>query len=263
MSKIATKGCSVGNLLRLAYRLYAHNLERSLPKNNLPRHIGVILDGNRRWAKQMGAASAQGHKVGADKTLELLEWSREVGVEIVTLWMLSTDNLSRTEAELTPLFQIICHAVQQIADTKRWQLRLLGNLNLLPPWVKEKLEKAVASSASSKLSVNIAVGYGGREEITEAVRRLLVERSERGETIGQIINTLQVEDITAHMYTAGQPDPDLVIRTSGEQRLSGFLMWQSAHSEYYFCEAYWPDFRKIDFYRALRDYAQRERRLGR
>lgn len=251
------------NLLKIAYSLYARKLERTLPTDNLPRHIGVILDGNRRWAKQMGTPSAQGHKVGADKTLELLDWSAEVGIEIVTLWMLSTDNLRRSGEELDSLFEIICHAVQQIAATKRWHLRLLGDLDLLPANVKQRLEHAAANSAKTKLTVNIAVGYGGREEITEAVRRLLRKGEADGLTPSQISKNLSVQDIAQHMYTAGQPDPDLVIRTSGEQRLSGFLMWQSAHSEYYFCEAYWPDFRKIDFYRALRDYAQRERRLGR
>lgn len=177
--------------------------------------------------------------------------------------MLSTDNLRRSGEELDSLFEIICHAVQQIAATKRWHLRLLGDLDLLPANVKQRLEHAAANSAKTKLTVNIAVGYGGREEITEAVRRLLRKGEADGLTPSQISKNLSVQDIAQHMYTAGQPDPDLVIRTSGEQRLSGFLMWQSAHSEYYFCEAYWPDFRKIDFYRALRDYAQRERRLGR
>lgn len=253
----------VVQLKKLAYRLYEHSLERSLPLQNLPRHVGVILDGNRRWARQMGEASAKGHKVGADKTLDLLQWSQEVGIEVVTLWMLSTDNLKRSGQELDALFQIICNAVDQIAQTGHCQLRLLGDLSLLPESVRTQLEKSAAASAKSGIKVNIAVGYGGREEITEAVRRLLNEASQAGQTLESLAAKIQVQDITAHMYTAGLPDPDLVIRTSGEQRLSGFLMWQSAHTEFYFCEAYWPDFRKIDFYRALRNYAQRERRLGR
>ena len=135
--------------------------------------------------------------------------------------------------------------------------------SLLPDWVRDRLGAAEARTESiDGMDVNVAVGYGGREEIADAVRDLLRERAAQGHTLEEVANTLSVADITAHLYTAGQPDPDLVIRTSGEQRLSGFLLWQSAHSEYYFCEAYWPDFRRVDFLRALRDYSQRERRMG-
>lgn len=283
---------------RLLYRLYAHRLEKDLMRNRslLPRHIGVILDGNRRWAKQVGAQSSQGHQMGADKILEFLDWSTELGIEVVTLWVLSTDNLRRSPVELEKLLEIICQAVERIAAKERWQLRLLGDLALLPDLVRERLEQAVKRSNPTDsvdtetnqtstnsnhctanrltdtertpaqkikpLTVNIAVGYGGREEITAAVRSLLAQKAAEGYDLGQVAQTLEVSDITEHMYTRGQPDPDLVIRTSGEQRLSGFLLWQSAHSEFYFCEAYWPDFRKIDFFRALRDYRLRERRLG-
>lgn len=251
------------HLTDLVYRLYARNLEKALPTESLPRHVGVILDGNRRWAHQVGAESETGHKVGADKALEFLGWSEEVGIPVVTLWMLSTDNLRRSGEELTKLFDIICGVVEQIASLGRWHLRLLGNLSLLPDTVQTRLREAVADSCQdSPLTVNIAVGYGGREEITEAVRNLLLEKAQEGATLETVAQELSVDEITSHVYTAGQPDPDLVIRTSGEQRLSGFLMWQSTHSEYYFCEAFWPDFRKIDFYRALRDFALRERRMG-
>ena len=251
------------HLTDLVYRLYARNLEKALPTDSLPRHVGVILDGNRRWAHQVGAQSETGHRVGADKALEFLGWSEEVGSPVVTLWMLSTDNLRRSGDELTKLFDIICGVVEQIASLDRWHLRLLGNLSLLPDQVQQRLQRAVAQTRTgSPLTVNIAVGYGGREEITEAVRNLLLEKAQEGATLETVARELSVDEITSHVYTAGQPDPDLVIRTSGEQRLSGFLMWQSTHSEYYFCEAFWPDFRKIDFYRALRDFALRERRMG-
>lgn len=251
------------HLTDLVYRLYARNLEKALPTDSLPRHVGVILDGNRRWAHQVGAQSETGHRVGADKALEFLGWSEEVGIPVVTLWMLSTDNLRRSGEELSKLFDIICGVVEQIASLDRWHLRLLGNLSLLPDQVQQRLQRAVAQTRTgSPLTVNIAVGYGGREEITEAVRNLLLEKAQEGATLETVARELSVDEITSHVYTAGQPDPDLVIRTSGEQRLSGFLMWQSTHSEYYFCEAFWPDFRKIDFYRALRDFALRERRMG-
>lgn len=251
------------HLTDLVYRLYARNLEKALPTESLPRHVGVILDGNRRWAHQVGAQSETGHRVGADKALEFLAWSEEVGIPVVTLWMLSTDNLRRSGEELSKLFDIICTVVEQIASLDRWHLRLLGNLSLLPDQVQQRLQRAVdRTRIDSPLTVNIAVGYGGREEITEAVRNLLLEKAQEGATLETVARELSVDEITSHVYTAGQPDPDLVIRTSGEQRLSGFLMWQSTHSEYYFCEAFWPDFRKIDFYRALRDFALRERRMG-
>ena len=211
----------------------------------------------------MGAKSETGHKVGADKALEFLGWSEEVGIQLVTLWMPSTDNLRRSGEELDKLFDIICAVVEQISSQGHWHLRLLGNLSLLPKPVQQRLSQAVTNSCQdSPLTVNIAVGYGGREEITEAVRDLLLEKASSGTDLQSVAENLSVDEITSHLYTAGQPDPDLVIRTSGEQRLSGFLLWQSTHSEYYFCEAFWPDFRKIDFYRALRDFALRERRMG-
>lgn len=199
---------------------------------------------------------------------------------MVTLWLLSTDNLSRDPAELSPLLDIIAHAVDELASTGRWRLRLVGAVDLLPASVAGRLRSAVASTAAprsaddgaegtpgdradTRMHVNIAVGYGGRQEIADAVRDLLRERAATGDSLEDVAATLSEEDITDHLYTKGQPDPDLVIRTSGEQRLSGFLLWQSVHSEFYFCEVNWPAFRRIDFLRALRDYAGRERRMGR
>lgn len=248
---------------KLLYQLYARSLEKQLNHAVLPAHIGVILDGNRRWAKQMGEKSDTGHRKGADKITELLCWAEELDISVVTLWMLSTDNLSRSVEELEKLLEIICQAVEKLSSRKRWNMRLLGSMDLLPEQVRKRLQTAVENAPKDKpLTVNVAIGYGGREEITEAVQRLLKEKSTQGLNLEQVADSLTTRDIAEHMYTAGQPDPELVIRTSGEQRLSGFLLWQSAHSEFYFCEAYWPDFRKIDFLRALRDYSQRERRLG-
>lgn len=247
----------------LLYRLYTHSLEKQLKHEVLPAHIGVILDGNRRWAKQMGEKSDTGHRRGAGKITEILSWAEELEISVVTLWMLSTDNLSRSGEELDKLFEIICQAVENLSLRQRWNMRLLGSMDLLPDQVRKRLETAVEKAPQDKpLTVNVAIGYGGREEITEAVQRLLKEKATQGFSLEQVADSITTKDIAEHMYTAGQPDPELVIRTSGEQRLSGFLLWQSAHSEFYFCEAYWPDFRKIDFLRALRDYSQRERRLG-
>ncbi|WP_127129751.1 isoprenyl transferase [Georgenia sp. SYP-B2076] len=248
----------------LLYQLYERRLVRSLDRANVPRHVGVILDGNRRWARALGTPASHGHRRGADKITELLQWSEEAGVEVVTLWMLSTDNLQRDPVEVAELLEIIATAVDKLADTGRWRLRVVGAQELLPAGVAERLSRAgTRTDGVAGLQVNVAIGYGGRHEITDAVRSLLRERAEAGQSIEDVAAEIGVDDITAHLYTKGQPDPDLVIRTSGEQRLGGFLLWQSVHSEYYFCEVYWPDFRRVDFLRALRDYAQRERRLGR
>jgi short-chain Z-isoprenyl diphosphate synthase len=222
-----------------------------------------MLDGNRRWAKANGADTAQGHQAGADNISPLLGWCEEVGVEVVTLWLLSTDNLNRPAAELTPLLRIIETAVAGLAAAGRWRLNPVGALDLLPAETAHKLKEAAdATRDVDGLLVNVAVGYGGRREIADAVRSMLQEHAARGTSIEELAEVLDVEHIADHLYTKGQPDPDLVIRTSGEQRLGGFLLWQSAHSEFYFCEAYWPDFRHVDFLRALRAYAERERRFG-
>lgn len=246
------------------YGLYERQLARGLPADARPRHIGVILDGNRRWARTFGARAADGHRAGADKIAEVLGWCEEVGVERVTLWMLSTDNLSRGAEELDDLLGIIGDAVTELAAARRWHLQAMGALELLPARTAAVLREAEAATSDVVgLHVNVAVGYGGRREIADAVRSLLREHAANGTAIEELAESFDVEHIADHLYTKGQPDPDLVIRTSGEQRLSGFLMWQSVHSEFYFCEAYWPDFRRVDFLRALRSYAARERRLGR
>jgi short-chain Z-isoprenyl diphosphate synthase len=186
-----------------------------------------------------------------------------VGVEVVTLWLLSTDNLSRPSDELTALYGIIEDLVARIAGTGRHRVHPVGSLDLLPsPLASALKEDEAATRGVQGLHVNVAIGYGGRREIADAVRSLLQECAARGTSIEELAEILDVEHIAQHLYTRGQPDPDLVIRTSGEQRLSGFLLWQSAHSEFYFCEALWPDFRKVDFLRALRSYALRERRYG-
>ena len=245
------------------YAAYERRLTRQLGPESVPRHVGVMLDGNRRWARARGAGTSEGHQAGADNIANLLGWCEDVGVEVVTLWLLSTDNLGREESELEPLLAIIERAVDALADTGRWRLHPVGALSLLPEATRERLEAAAARTSSvDGMLVNIAVGDGGRREIADAVRSLLLEHADRGTTIEELAEFLDVEHIAEHLYTKGQPDPDLVIRTSGEQRLGGFLLWQSAHSEFYFCEAYWPDFRRVDFLRALRAYGERHRRFG-
>ena len=250
----------------LAYASYERRLARGLVRSAapVPRHVGVILDGNRRWARSVGADSAQGHQRGADKIVDLLAWCDDAGVEVVTLWLLSTDNLTRPEPELAPLLRIIEGVVVDLAaEGNRWTLNVVGALDLLPADTARLLkETATRTGDRPGVTVNVAVGYGGRREIADAVRSMLQAHAASGATLAEVAEFLDVEHIAEHLYTRGQPDPDLVIRTSGEQRLSGFLLWQSAHSEFYFCDAYWPEFRRVDFLRALRAYAARSRRYG-
>jgi len=245
------------------YWLYERRLERQLTSQEIPRHVGVVMDGNRRWAKNSGLGAAeQGHRAGADKIFELLRWCDELGVRVVTLWMLSTDNLSRAEDELGALVRIIEKAIVRLRE-EGWHTRPVGALDILPDSTARALkETQEATSGNSGLVVNVAVGYGGRREIADAVRSLLHEEATKGTEVQELAERLDIEDIARHLYTRGQPDPDLLIRTSGEQRLSGFMLWQSVHSEFYFCEAHWPAFRRVDFLRALRSYGARNRRFG-
>ncbi|WP_017592318.1 isoprenyl transferase [Nocardiopsis potens] len=245
------------------YWLYERRLERKLGDADTPRHVGVILDGNRRWARISGLGDInRGHEAGADKIFELLGWCSERGVQVVTLWLLSTDNLGRPPKELEPLLRIIENTVIRLRD-EGWNVNPMGALDLLPDSTARVMKEAgAATSGEPGLIVNVAVGYGGRREIADAVRSLLAEEAAKGTTIEELAERLDLEHIAEHLYTRGQPDPDLLIRTSGEQRLSGFLLWQSAHSEFYFCEVFWPAFRRVDFLRALRAFGARNRRFG-
>jgi short-chain Z-isoprenyl diphosphate synthase len=253
------------DLRSVVYAVYERRLRRQIEGRPLPRHVAVMLDGNRRWARAAGLSDVNiGHLAGASNIEKLLDWCSEVGVEHVTLWLLSTDNLSRDPAELLPLLRIIESVARELsAESQPWRLNVVGALDLLPEPTAAVLKAAAESTASKTgLTVNLAVGYGGRREIADAVRSLLAEQAAAGRSLDELAEILDVEHIADHLYTKGQPDPDLVIRTSGEQRLSGFLLWQSAHSEFYFCDALWPDFRKVDFLRALRDFSERQRRFG-
>lgn len=247
------------------YRLYNRQIVRELvPSDRIPRHVGVITDGNRRWAKEFGATTEQGHRAGAQKIVEFLGWCDEIGIEVVTLYVLSRENLQRTPDEVETLVAIISDMVEQIAQSDTYAVNLVGDLSVLPEPLRARLEKAQESSRGGQPSVhvNVAVGYGGRQEIVNAIKSYLRAESAAGTSMENAINALTEESLAEHLYTKGQPDPDLIIRSSGEQRLSGFLIWQSAYSEFFFCEAYWPAFRKTDFLRAVRDYSQRQRRYG-
>ena len=244
------------------YPLYEWRLVRALDFTKTPHHVGVILDGNRRWAKANPSnGDPNGHKAGANKIIEFLGWCEDADVRVVTLWLLSTDNFKRSSDEIEELLKIIGETIDELAATGRWNIKAVGALDLLPPWLSEKLA-GLKPIRNDGVEVNVAISYGGRREIVDAVKSYLGEEEKSGHSLDQAKAKLTSDDISKFLYTAGQPDPELLIRTSGEQRLGGFLLWQSALSEFYFCEAYWPDFRRVDFLRALRAYSLRQRRFG-
>ena len=250
------------------YRLYERRLQAEVGDGPVPRHVGVILDGNRRFARARGLETvADGHRLGATKIPQLLRWCDEVDIPFVTLWLLSTDNLNREADEVRDLVTIIGDTITGLAEhppARGLKITAVGALDTLPDELRKALKHAEETTRGGYgLHVQVAVGYGGRQEITDALRGLLEQRAAEGWTLEDVIADLRPEHISAHLYTTGTPDPDLIIRTSGEIRLSGFLMWQSAHSEFYFCDPYWPEFRRIDFLRALREFASRGRRFGR
>ncbi len=252
----------------LLYSTYEARLLDQLDRTRLPEHIAVLADGNRRWARlnAQGQPLVAGYRAGALKLTQFCDWCDEVGIPVVTLWVLSTDNLQRAETgELGPLLKVIEDLVVTLAGNPGWRVQVVGDLNLLPAEMAAVLRDACRRSNDHHhgMHINVAIAYGGRHELRDAVRELLAEEAGKGTSLTELSQTLEIDQIAEHLYTRGQPDPDLIIRTSGEQRLSGFLMWQSAHSEFYFCEALWPDFRKVDFLRALRSFSQRERRYGR
>ena len=249
------------------YRVYELRLRQGLAtsKSELPRHIAVLCDGNRRWARDAGYDDVSyGYRMGAVKIAEMLRWCQEAGIEMATVYLLSTENLQRDPDELAALIEIITDVVEEIcAPANRWSVRTVGDLSLLGEEQARRLRGAVGSTPGvASFHVNVAVAYGGRQEIVDAVRALLAKGLANGATAEELVEAVTAEAISENLYTSGQPDPDLVIRTSGEQRLSGFLLWQSAYSEMWFTEAHWPAFRRVDFLRALRDYSLRHRRFG-
>ncbi|MBS9534667.1 isoprenyl transferase [Mycobacterium sp. M1] len=252
------------------YRIYEMRLRQELAasRSELPRHIAVLCDGNRRWARDAGYDDVSyGYRMGAAKIAEMLRWCADTGVEMATVYLLSTENLQRDPGELGVLIGIITDVVEEIcAPANRWSVRTVGDLELIGAEPARRLREAVEKTARTTnggFHVNVAVGYGGRQEIVDAVRGLLGKELANGATAEELVDAVTVDGISENLYTSGQPDPDLVIRTSGEQRLSGFLLWQSAYSEMWFTEAHWPAFRRVDFLRALRDYTARHRRYGR
>ncbi|MFS2240805.1 MULTISPECIES: isoprenyl transferase [unclassified Microbacterium] len=248
------------------YRLYGRRLRRRIDVSKAPHHVAMMIDGNRRWARQLGFDSAAaGHRAGAAKMREFLGWCDELGIGVVSLYLLSADNLlKRDSKEIDDLIEIIAELAETLAEHGEWRVQHVGRSDILPPELSRVLAQAQErTSGHAGMHVNLAVGYGGRHEIVDAVRSIIGKHNASGGTLEDLAEQLTPEMIGEHLYTGGQPDPDLVIRTSGEQRLSDFLLWQSAHSEFYFVEALGPDLREVDFLRAIRDFADRDRRFGR
>jgi short-chain Z-isoprenyl diphosphate synthase len=229
----------------------------------LPRHVGIIPDGNRRWAQQHGLPAAAGFRAGAQRIPPVLDLCAAKGIDYVTLWMMSDRNLLRSSEQLTAMVELTEHTVALLSSLRRWRLRLIGQLDLLPPATTALLDAAVAATANlTGPVVNLAIGYAGRHDITTAVRSLLRSPDLRDISAEQVAESLTTEHISRHLSTGGQPDPDLVIRTSGEIRLSGFMTWQAAESELYFADRLWPDFDETEFELALAAYRDRDRRYG-
>ncbi len=249
----------------LLYGLYQNRLRRGLTKDVVPGHVAMIIDGNRRWARQAGHETvAHGHRAGAAKMREFLEWCDDLGVSVVTLYLLSSDNLTnRDDEELSDLIEIIGQLAEDLSHYRDWRVQHVGTTTGLPaPLVATLVEAEKRTAGNKGLHINLAVGYGGRKEITDAMRSIVAAHHADGGSLETLADLLTPDLIGEHLYTGGQPDPDLVIRTSGEQRLSDFMLWQSAHSEFYFVEALGPDLREVDFLRAVRDYSRRQRRYG-
>jgi short-chain Z-isoprenyl diphosphate synthase len=260
----------VRTVLRPVYAVYEARLTAAVIARPLPAHVAVIMDGNRRWAAAEGFDDPRvGHRRGAEKALELIDWCAELGITEVTLWALSLENLDRPEGEVATITDVARDAIEALGSGRRRTrvpiaLRVIGRSDALPPGLAESVARSSAlSRPDASMRVTIALAYSGRDELLAAFRAAVRDAVADGTPADDIADALSAETIAAHLYTHGSSDPDLIIRTSGEIRLSGFLPWQAVYSEYYFCDAHWPAFRRIDFLRAIRTYQHRGRRFGR
>lgn len=267
-ARLATTS-SPNALKQCLYSLYGARLQTRLALGTMPRHIGVVLDGNRRFAEMNGYSDpAVAYRLGTEKVDSLLTWCDELDIPIVTVWSLSIENLGRDPKEIQDLIAIVEEKLPRLRDLQQRfnhprRIRACGRLELLP----ESLRQAIArtereTEKHGPYQLNIALGYGGREEIVDAVKLVLQEEADRGSSLEEAAQRITTRAIGSHLYLGSAPDPDLIIRTSGEIRLSGFMLWGSVYSEYYFCDALWPAFRKIDLLRAIRSYQERKRRFG-
>ena len=263
-------GWAVGQAMTPFYALYRWHMETQLAAWEKPRHIGIIMDGNRRFARRLRLGTIlNGHEKGADKLEDVLNWCEEAGVNVITVWIFSMDNFKRDPEEVEGLMKLFEKKFLELVNHPRIhknqiRVRSIGQIEALPATVRTAIRNAEEATAHySRRVLNVGVAYGGREEIVDAFKLYLCEQAAAGKSIDDVSKTVRPEDIAPHLYTSDGPDPDLIIRTSGEVRMSGFLLWQSVYSEFYFCDTDWPAFRQIDFLRALRAYHHRQRRFGR
>lgn len=252
-------------LMSPIYQIYEWFISRGLNPDNMPKHIAVIMDGNRRYSKVQGNISVtKGHEIGVDTLEKVLDWSIDLGIEIVTAYAFSTENFNRPQEEVEGLMNLFVKNFKRIVKHEKIhnnevKVKVVGKLELLPENVKEAIKEAEESTAHyNKRLFNLAIGYDGRLEIIDAIKKIVKEVESGGITENEIDTDL----VSKNLYTAGLEDPNLIIRTSGEERLSGFLLWQSSYSELYFCDSLWPELRKVDFLRAIRSYQERDRRYG-
>ena len=248
-----------------AYQAYERRLLHTVKGSAVPHHVAIIMDGNRRFAREIGLGNTlDGHTKGRDKLEEVLEWCLEVGVRILTVYAFSTENINRPSEEIQHLMHLFAENFRRVGDDARVhehkiRIKVFGDRAILPKEVREAIEYAEGRTKGyDAYRFNLAVAYGGREEILTAIRDV-VRDAQAGKVVPEDIDE---KFFSRRLYTADLPDPDLVLRTSGEERISNFLLWQLAYSELYFVDVYWPGFRKIDFLRAIRSYQMRARRFG-
>jgi len=247
-----------------AYQAYEHALLAEIKSGQIPRHVAIIMDGNRRFAAQMGMDPLTGHAVGRDKLEEIINWCLELGIRVLTVFAFSTENLKRSPEEVQELMRLFAQNFRSAGDDERAhkyriRIRAIGQVSLLPQDVQDAIRYAEERTAGyDQYFFNIAVAYGGREEILNAIRNIAQEAVDGRVKVAEIDEKL----VSSHLYTSDLPDPDLILRTSGEERISNFLLWQLAYSELYFADVYWPGLRKVDFLRAIRSYQKRKRRYG-
>ena len=253
--------------LGILYRIYERRLLRGLDRSRFPRHIGVVLDGHRRHAHEEGLPTyTESYRVGMARFDEFLGWAYELQIPAVTAWVLSRENLARPTEELDPYFNVLVELFGRLPDLcERYDMaiKFIGSLDLLPDRLVAAAKFAEETHPHGSRRLNIAMGYGGRQEIVDAAKDLVSRLVEEGIDPAEIPNRIDADSLASHMYSSDLPDPDLLIRTSGESRLSGFLLWQSAYAEFVFVDVNWPAFRRVDFLRALRDFTGRDRRFGR
>ncbi|MGD2061316.1 MAG: polyprenyl diphosphate synthase [Acidimicrobiia bacterium] len=250
----------------LLYRIYERRLLANLDRSRLPKHIGVVLDGHRRHARAEGLPSyTDSYREGMRRFEDFLGWADDLKISAVTAWVLSPENLSRPAEELEPYFDVLIDLFERLpakCEEYDMALRFIGSLDLLPQQLVAAAKEAEERHPDGSRRLNVAMGYGGRQEIVDATKDLVVRLVDEGVPATEIADHIDAEALAAHMYSADLPDADLIIRTSGESRLSGFLLWQSAYSEFVFVDVNWPAFRRVDFLRAIRDYTGRSRRFG-